>query len=61
MEVNSAEYVHLFSEAFKAAFADRAAYMGDTDFIEGVPLDGLTSKDYAKTIADKITDESQKW
>lgn len=61
MEVNSAEYVHLFSETLKAAFADRSAYMADTDFVENVPLDGLTSKDYAKTIADKITDESQKW
>lgn len=61
MEVNSPEYVHVFSEAFKAAFADRTAYMADTDFVEHVPLDGLTSKDYAKTIADKITDESQKW
>lgn len=61
MEVNSPEYVHLFSETLKAAFADRSAYMADTDFVDNVPLDGLTSKDYAKTIADKITDESQKW
>lgn len=61
MEVNSPEYAHVFSEAFKAAFADRAAYMADTDFVKNVPLKGLTSKDYAKTIADKITDESQDW
>ncbi|MCI9583757.1 MAG: gamma-glutamyltransferase [Clostridium sp.] len=61
MEVNSAEYAHVFSEAFKAAFADRSAYMADTDFVENVPLQGLASKDYAKTIADRITDESQKW
>lgn len=60
MEVNSPEYVHVFSEAFKAAFADRTAYMADTDFAD-VPLEGLTNKDYAKTIAEKITDESQKW
>lgn len=53
MEVNSPEYIHLFSEAFKLAFADRGQYMADTDFIE-VPLDGLTSKDYAKTLAEKI-------
>ena len=32
MEVNSAEYLHLFSETFKACFADRAAYMADTAF-----------------------------
>lgn len=61
MEVNSPEYAHVFSEAFKAAFADRSAYMADTDFVENVPLTGLTSKDYAKTIADKITDKSQDW
>ena len=35
--VNSAEYVHRFSEAFKIAFADRAQYMADTDFAD-VPL-----------------------
>lgn len=60
MEVNSAEYLHLFSETFKACFADRAAYMADTAFAD-VPLDGLTSKDYAKTIYEKITDGSQDW
>ena len=61
MEVNSAEYLHLFSEAFKAAFADRAVYMADTDFADNVPLAGLTDKEYAKTIADKITDQAQEW
>lgn len=61
MEVNSAEYCHVFSEAFKAAFADRAAYMADTDFADNVPLAGLTDKEYAKTIFDKITDVSQDW
>lgn len=61
MEVNSPEYVHLFSEAFKVAFADRAAYMADTDFAPDVPLQGLTSKEYAKSISDKITNEAQVW
>lgn len=61
LEVNSAEYVHLWSETFKACFADRAAYMADTDFVDNVPLEGLTDKDYAKTIYDRITDESQIW
>lgn len=60
MEVNSAEYLHAFSETFKACFADRSAYMADTAFAD-VPLDGLTSKDYAATIYEKITDESQDW
>lgn len=53
MEVNSAPYLHLFSEAFKLAFADRAAYMADTDF-QQVPLKGLTDKAYAKMLAEKI-------
>ena len=35
--------------------------MADTDFVENVPLSGLTNKDYAKTIADKITNKSQSW
>ena len=60
MEINSAEYIHVWSEVMKACFADRAAYMADTGFVD-VPLDGLTSKDYAKTIADKITDQAQTW
>ena len=55
--INSAQYIHLFSEAFKMAFADRAAYMADTAFTD-VPLAGLTSKEYAKKLAEKITDKS---
>ena len=47
MEINSTEYVHLFIETFKLAYADRAAYMADTAFTD-VPMDGLASKEYAK-------------
>ena len=57
MEINSPEYIHHFSEAFKMAFADRAKYMADTAFAS-VPLKGLTSKDYAAKLAGKITDVS---
>lgn len=53
MEVNSAEYVHLFAETFKLAFADRAKYMADTNFVS-VPLGGLTSQDYADKRAQDI-------
>ncbi len=60
MEINSAPYIHVFSEAFKLAFADRAAYMADTDF-QDVPLKGLTSKEYAAMLAGKITDVSQSY
>ncbi|MBR2934455.1 MAG: gamma-glutamyltransferase [Oscillospiraceae bacterium] len=58
--VNTAESIHLWSEALKACFADRGAFMADTAFTD-VPLAGLTSKDYAKTIYEKITDQAQTW
>lgn len=60
MGVNTAESIHVWAEALKACFADRSEYMADTAFAD-VPLAGLTSKEYAKTIADQITDASQDW
>ncbi len=49
----SAANAHLWAETLKMTFADRSRYMADTDFVK-VPLEGLTSKDYAKTLAAKI-------
>jgi gamma-glutamyltranspeptidase / glutathione hydrolase len=46
LEHNSAEYVHLVTEALKLAFADRGAYYGDPEWVR-VPLAGLLSKEYA--------------
>jgi gamma-glutamyltranspeptidase / glutathione hydrolase len=43
---------HIVSESFKLAFADRAFWLGDSDFVS-VPR-GLISKDYAKQLAAKI-------
>jgi gamma-glutamyltranspeptidase/glutathione hydrolase len=40
LEHNSATYLHLLAEAFKAAFADRAKFYGDPDFVD-VELDKL--------------------
>jgi gamma-glutamyltranspeptidase / glutathione hydrolase len=51
----SAEFVHLVSEAMKAAFADRAHWLGDSDFVR-VPR-GLVSKDYAAQLAKNISFE----
>ncbi len=46
MEWNSPEYVHLFLEAKKLAFEDRAKYYADPDF-NNIPVDYLISKAYA--------------
>jgi gamma-glutamyltranspeptidase/glutathione hydrolase len=43
---DSAEHVHLFVEAKKLAFADRARYYADPAFAKA-PIKGLLSKDYA--------------
>jgi len=43
----SAEYIHLFTEAKKLAFADRAKYYADPLF-ENIPVEELISKSYAK-------------
>lgn len=53
LEINSPEYIHLFSEVFKLCYADRAKYMGDPNFVK-VPLNGLLSKDYARELAKKV-------
>jgi gamma-glutamyltranspeptidase/glutathione hydrolase len=45
---NSAEYVHLLTEAMRRTFADRAEHLGDPDFNLDMPLNKLTSKDFAK-------------
>jgi len=46
MQPNSAEQLHLFIEAKKLAFEDRAVYYADMDFAD-VPLKALISKEYA--------------
>ncbi|HEV7904124.1 MAG TPA: gamma-glutamyltransferase [Pyrinomonadaceae bacterium] len=42
----SSEKYHLVTEAMRRAFADRAEYMGDADFVK-VPIAGLIDKKYA--------------
>lgn len=62
LEINSPEYIHLFAEAFKLSYADRAQYMADTNFVPDVPLTGLTSKEYAKERAALIDlDQAQEF
>jgi len=45
---NSALYLHLLTEAMRRAYADRANFLGDTDFNEDVPVAVLTSKEHAE-------------
>lgn len=53
MGFGSAEYMHLFIEAKKLAFEDRARYYADPDFVK-VPYKQLISKEYAKERAKLI-------
>jgi gamma-glutamyltranspeptidase / glutathione hydrolase len=46
---NSADYLHVVSEAKKIAFADRAAYLADRRHVPAGALDTLISKAYAAT------------
>ena len=51
--VNSAKTISLMAETMKRAYADRSEYLGDSDFVD-VPIQELTSKEYAKAIADEV-------
>ena len=46
MKQGSAPELHVLIEAMKRAYADRARYLGDPDFVSA-PVVALTSKDYA--------------
>jgi gamma-glutamyltranspeptidase / glutathione hydrolase len=46
MGYGSEEYMHLFIEAKKLAFEDRAKYYSDPDF-NSIPVEALVSKEYA--------------
>ena len=52
----SAEFVHLFTEAKKLAFEDRAKYYADPEF-NNIPVSRLISKSYAKRRAKLIDRE----
>ena len=50
---NSSTSLHLMTEAYRQAFADRDAYFGDPDFVD-VPVDELLSKEYLARRAGEI-------
>ena len=52
--LNSAASLHEMAEAEKLAYADRAAWLGDPDFVK-IPLAGLLSKAYAEHLRSLIS------
>jgi gamma-glutamyltranspeptidase / glutathione hydrolase len=56
-DVNSTEKYHLLAEAMHLAYADRAAYAGDPEFVN-VPVNGLLHPDYIKERQELISLDS---
>jgi gamma-glutamyltranspeptidase/glutathione hydrolase len=56
MDWASSDRYHLMTEAMRRAFADRAEYMGDADFVK-VPIAGLVDKKYAERLRLSINRE----
>ena len=52
---NSAQYVHLITEAMRRAFADRAEHVGDPAFNPNMPVDRLISKEHAAYLRESIS------
>jgi gamma-glutamyltranspeptidase/glutathione hydrolase len=53
----SSTYVHHVAEALRRAFADRARWLGDPDFVEGMPIARLVSKEYAAELRRTIRED----
>jgi gamma-glutamyltranspeptidase/glutathione hydrolase len=53
MDSSSSERYHLMTESMRRAFADRAEFMGDSDFVS-VPVTGLIDKSYAAKLRSTI-------
>ena len=53
MGPGSAENAHLLAEVMKLAYADRSKHLGDMEFYD-VPVNWLTSEEYAATLAATI-------
>ena len=47
MGYGAAQGLHYITESMRRAFADRARYLGDPDFVSDIPIPTLISKDYA--------------
>jgi gamma-glutamyltranspeptidase / glutathione hydrolase len=55
MGFQSADYVHVLTEAMRRAYADRAEHLGDPDFNPDLPLAKLVSKEYAERLRKTIS------
>ncbi|VAW96292.1 Gamma-glutamyltranspeptidase @ Glutathione hydrolase [hydrothermal vent metagenome] len=53
-KMQPAQRMHLVVEAMRRAYRDRAEFLGDSDFIS-IPFKQLTSKPYAKELANTIS------
>ena len=53
---NSAQTIHILSEAMQRAYADRAEYHGDPDFYK-VPIKSLLNKQYSSDLSKSIHEE----
>ncbi len=51
----SAKNLHLIAESMRRAFADRAQYLGDPDFVTNMPVTRLISKEYGETLRKTIS------
>jgi gamma-glutamyltranspeptidase/glutathione hydrolase len=60
IEFGSAEHLHLFTEAKKLAFEDRAKYYADMDFVD-VPVEELLSDEYAENRRNQIGETAGKY
>lgn len=54
----SAESIHLAAASLQSAFADRAKFMGDPDFMK-IPVKALTTKSYAKQRRSEVADSAR--
>lgn len=57
MGFSTVESIHLLAEVMKRAYADRAQYLGDPDFV-AVPIERLISKSHASAWVKSITNQA---
>jgi len=60
MQYNSAKYTHGLYQVMNMAFADRDFYYGDPNYEPKEPMEGLLSKEYAKSRVKEINWEHNK-